>query len=79
MADYPREVPLETAIGALKSLGFDTKKTGRYISMSRSDPENPWMPITIPARGILPALILRTVCAQAGIGREEFLGTLRMA
>jgi predicted RNA binding protein YcfA (HicA-like mRNA interferase family) len=73
IAKFPTEAPKRRVMKTLKNLGFEIVREKEHISMIRLDSEGNKTPLTIPNHSIINGAILRLICTQAGISREEFL------
>jgi len=70
---FPRDAPRRKVIKTLEKLGFKIVRAGNHISMIRNNPDGSATPLTMPNHEKIKGSTLRTICAQSGIGREEFL------
>ncbi|MGA2296054.1 MAG: type II toxin-antitoxin system HicA family toxin [FCB group bacterium] len=73
IAKFPSEAPKRRVIKTLKKLGFDIVREKEHISMMRIDSEGNKTPLTIPNHSIINGALLRLICTQAGINRDEFI------
>lgn len=73
MAKFPADAPKQKVMRALEALGFQMVREREHISMLRVNPDGSRTPLTMPNHRALKASTLRTICAQAGISRDEFL------
>lgn len=73
MAKFPADAPKQKVMRALEALGFQMVREREHISMLRVNPDGSRTPLTMPNHRTLKASTLRTICAQAGISRDEFL------
>ena len=73
MPKFPVDAPKQKVMRALARLGFCVVREKEHISMLRENPDGTKTPLTMPNHPQLKASTLRTICAQAGISREEFL------
>lgn len=73
MAKFPADAPKQKVMRALEALGFHLVREREHISMLRVNPDGSRTPLTMPNHRALKASTLRTICAQAGISRDEFL------
>lgn len=73
MDKFPVDAPRSRVIKALQALGFNLVREGNHIAMRRENPDGSSTPLTMPNHAKIKAPTLRTICAQAGIKREDFL------
>jgi predicted RNA binding protein YcfA (HicA-like mRNA interferase family) len=73
MPKFPADAPRKRVIKTLQSLGFEIARTGNHIAMIRQNPDGSRTPLTLPNHRTIKASTLRTICAQAGIARQDFL------
>ena len=73
MAKFPRDAPKRRVVKALEILGFRIVREKEHISMVRENPDGSRIPLTMPNHSKIKASTLRTICAQSGITRNEFL------
>ena len=73
MQKFPVDAPKRRVIKTLELLGFKIIREKEHISMLRENPDGSKTPLTMPNHPKLKASTLRTICAQAGISRKEFL------
>ena len=57
----------------LKNLGFEIVREKEHISMMRIDLTGKKTPLTMPNHPKINGDLLRLICTQAGISREEFI------
>jgi predicted RNA binding protein YcfA (HicA-like mRNA interferase family) len=73
MPKFPVDAPKRKVVKALENLDFRIVREKEHISMVRDNPDGSETPLTMPNHTTLKASTLRTICAQAGISRDEFL------
>ena len=73
MAKFPRDAPKRKVVKALEVIGFRIVREKEHISMVREGPDGSRTPLTMPNHPKIKASTLRTICAQSGITRDEFL------
>ena len=73
MPKFPVDAPQAKVIRALERLGFRQVRQGNHIAMERQNPDGTVTPLTMPGHRTLKASTLRTILAQAGIVRDDFL------
>ncbi len=79
MAKFPVDAPRRKVVKALEILGFRIIREKEHISMVRQNPEGGKTPLTMPNHSKIKASTLRTICAQSGISRDEFLSAYKNA
>ncbi len=77
MAKFPVDAPRRKVVKALEILGFRVVSQKEHISMVRQNPEGDKTPLTMPNHSKIKASTLRTICAQSGISRDEFLSAYK--
>jgi predicted RNA binding protein YcfA (HicA-like mRNA interferase family) len=70
---FPTEAPKRKVIKTLNKLGFEIIREKEHISMIRVDSFGNETPLTLPNHKIINGALLRLICSQSGITREEFL------
>ena len=73
MPAYPEDAPKAKFMKALEQLGFRLVREGAHLAMMRETPDGTQTCLTIPNHTSIRGSTLRTICAQAGIARDEFL------
>ena len=71
---FPVDAPQRKIIRTFEALGFKIVRVGNHISMVRENIDGSNTPLTMPNHDKIKGSTLRTICTQAGISREEFLG-----
>ncbi len=73
MQKFPVDAPKQRVIKSLQTLGFRLIREKEHISMERINPDGTKTPLTMPNHPKIKSSTLRTICAQAGISRDDFL------
>ena len=73
ISKFPTEAPKRRVMKTLKNLGFEIVREKEHISMIKIDSDGTKTPLTIPNHSIINGAILRLICTQAGISRDEFI------
>lgn len=73
MPRFPVDAPRAKVISALESLGFRLVRDREHVSMIRDNPDGTRTPLTLPGHSHLKGSILRMICKQSGITRDDFL------
>ena len=73
MPKFPVDAPIKKVVKTFEVLGFQLVRSGNHIAMVRENIDGSRTPLTIPNRRRLRSSILRSILAQSGISREEFL------
>jgi predicted RNA binding protein YcfA (HicA-like mRNA interferase family) len=73
MTKFPVDAPKHRVIKSLEILGFRIIREKEHISMERTNPDGTKTPLTMPNHPKIKSSTLRTICAQAGISRDDFL------
>jgi predicted RNA binding protein YcfA (HicA-like mRNA interferase family) len=74
---FPVDAPKTKVLRTLRALGFEMVREREHISMVRQNPDGTRTPLTIPNHPTLKSSTLRTICAQSGISRIDFLEAYR--
>ncbi|MBW2154852.1 MAG: type II toxin-antitoxin system HicA family toxin [Deltaproteobacteria bacterium] len=77
MTKLPIDAPKRRVVKAFEFLGFRIVREKEHISMVRENPDGTKTSLTMPNHSKIKASTLRTICSQAGIGRDEFLKAFR--
>jgi predicted RNA binding protein YcfA (HicA-like mRNA interferase family) len=70
---FPVDAPNAKVVRTFDRLGFRVIREGNHIAIARDNPDGSRTPLTLPNHDRIKSSTLRTVCTQAGIGRDEFL------
>jgi predicted RNA binding protein YcfA (HicA-like mRNA interferase family) len=73
MAKFPVDAPKRRVVKTLEALGFRLVREREHIAMVRENPDGSHTPLTMPNHPRIKGSTLRAICAQAGIGRDDFL------
>ena len=73
MPKFPVDAPKVKVIRALERLGFQIIREREHIAMIRDNADRTRTPLTLPNHSRIKGSTLRTICAQSGISRDEFL------
>jgi len=73
MIKFPVDAPVARVRRSLESLGFRTVREGNHIATVRENADGTRTPLTMPNHPRLKSSTLRTILAQAGISRDDFL------
>jgi len=73
MSKFPVDAPLIRVIRTLEALSFRVVRRGNHIAMVRDNPDGTKTPLTMPNHRTIKASTLRTILAQVGIARDDFL------
>jgi predicted RNA binding protein YcfA (HicA-like mRNA interferase family) len=73
ISKFPSEAPKRRVLKTLKNLGFEIIREKEHISMMKIDSDGKKTPLTIPNHQIINGALLRLICSQSGISRQEFI------
>lgn len=76
MTKFPIDAPIAKIVRALEQLGFHVVREGNHIAMARENEDGTRTPLTMPNHRTIKGPTLRTILAQSGIQRDEFLHIL---
>ncbi len=79
MTKFPVDAPKRRVVKTLEHLGFRIVREREHIAMSRQNADSTLTPLTMPNHPTIKGSTLRTICTQAGIPREDFLGAYENA
>ncbi|MEK6790507.1 MAG: type II toxin-antitoxin system HicA family toxin [Deltaproteobacteria bacterium] len=77
--EVPCYAPRRRVIKALELLGFVVVREKEHVSMQRANPDGSITPLTLPNHPAIKTSVLRSICTQAGISRDEFLRAYEQA
>jgi hypothetical protein len=70
---FPVDAPKKRVVKTLQNLGFEIVREKEHISMIRIESNGTRTPLTMPNHLNKNGAILRLICTQAGINRDEFI------
>lgn len=69
---FPVDAPKRRVIKAFELLGFELVREKEHIAMVRENLDGGKTPLTMPDHPRIKSAMLRTICTQAGISRDDF-------
>ncbi|PKO21063.1 MAG: hypothetical protein CVU38_16775 [Chloroflexi bacterium HGW-Chloroflexi-1] len=79
MPKFPVDAPQAKVVRAFERMGFRPVRQGNHLAMERQNRDGTVTPLTMPGHRTLKASTLRTILAQAGITRDDFLAAYEEA
>jgi predicted RNA binding protein YcfA (HicA-like mRNA interferase family) len=73
MSKFPVDAPKYKIVKAFEILGFAKVREKEHVSMLRVNADQTKTFLTMPNHPKIKSSTLRTICAQAGISREDFI------
>lgn len=73
MPKFPVDAPIRKVVRAFERLGFNLIREGNHIAMLRKNPDGTQTPLTMPNHPTIKKSTLRTILAQTGTARDDFL------
>jgi hypothetical protein len=70
---FPIDAPKKRVLRTFERLGFRIVREREHIALLRENADGTRTPMTLPNHLHLKGSTRRTVCAHAGISREDFL------